>query len=100
MIRPPNLQQGLNTKPPEKLSRARGRYSIYTLHFKLQAIRNVQASDVATAAKKLKLPRSTLETWLIKYNLQELERKLKKGQVKGISKKGMATCSSVSKKTQ
>ena len=65
------------SKPPEKMSRAQGRYSVYNLQFKLQAIRDVQASDTATVAKKLNLPRSTLETWLKKYNLQELERQRK-----------------------
>ena len=76
------------SKPPEKMSRVRGRYSAYTLQFKLQAIRDVQASDVTTVAKKLKLPCSTLETWLKKYNLQELETTLKKVRGKGIRRKG------------
>ena len=76
------------SKPPEKRSRAWGRYSAYTLQFKLQAIRNVQASDATTVAKKLKLPRSTLETWLKKYNLQEFETTLKKGKGDDIRRKG------------
>ena len=40
-------------------------------------------------ATKLKLPRSTLETWLKKYNLQDLEGQLKRGKGKGINKKGV-----------
>lgn len=84
----PSQPAARNTKPRKNLPGARGRYSVYTLQFKLQAIRDVQSSDVVTVAKKLKLPRSTLETWLKKYKLEELERKLKKGKGKGISKKG------------
>ena len=51
-----------------------------------QAFRDVQASDAATVAKNLKLPRSTLETWLKNYNLQESESTLKKGSGKGLKK--------------
>ena len=43
----------------------------------------MQVSDTAAVAKKLNLPHSTLETWLKKYNLQELESTLKKGRGKG-----------------
>ena len=76
------------SKPPVKLSIARGRYFVYTLQFKLKAIPDVQALYVATVANKLKLPRSTLETWLKKVQPAWIGKETEDRNREGINKKG------------
>ena len=51
----PSQPAARNTKPPKSLEPETSMYSIYTLQFKLQAIQDVQASDIVTVAKNSKL---------------------------------------------